>query len=220
WSPKYFSPALIKGGTLINLSTGATVFHLLPICTLFEDIIILELNECCLEDTKKWLHKEQGCFDWSHASKILAVWEGCSDNWEAKEDDLRSRVKLVIKSDFKNENPTDPVVLQKADCVISLCVMGHVAKDRDAYCQNLKKLSKMLKLGGYLLLIGVLNASHFCVGEHKYQILKFNEEDIKKSLTDHGFSIEYKEVMESKIPNDVLGYEHIFFICAAKKQEL
>ncbi|CAH2320321.1 nicotinamide N-methyltransferase-like [Pelobates cultripes] len=67
----------IKGDTLIDISSSASIFHLLPICTYFKDITILEFNDACLKDLQKWLNKEPGAFDWSHASKIVAELEGC-----------------------------------------------------------------------------------------------------------------------------------------------
>uniref|UniRef100_A0A8C5R7V6 Nicotinamide N-methyltransferase n=1 Tax=Leptobrachium leishanense TaxID=445787 RepID=A0A8C5R7V6_9ANUR len=210
----------IKGDTLIDMSAGPSVFQLFPICTYFKDITILEYNVSCLREKQKWLHKEPDAYDWSHASEIVAKLEGCSDKWEEREEDLRKRVKQILKCDFTEENPTHPVILQKVDCVFNLYMVGHISKDLDTYRCNLVIISKMLKLGGRLILVGGFGASHYTVGAHKYHILNFHDEDLRKIIKDCGFCIDHMEVMESKIRSDKLYYHHLFFVSAVKKKEL
>uniref|UniRef100_A0A8C5R883 Methyltransferase n=1 Tax=Leptobrachium leishanense TaxID=445787 RepID=A0A8C5R883_9ANUR len=106
----------IKGDTLIDLSTGPCIFHLFPLCN-FKNFIVLEFNESCMKVLQKWMNKEPGALDWSHVAKLSAKMEGCSVNWEEKEEDVRKRIKHIIKCDFDKENLTDPVILRNADCV-------------------------------------------------------------------------------------------------------
>ncbi|KAM8927181.1 indolethylamine N-methyltransferase-like [Pelodytes ibericus] len=209
----------IKGGTLIDFSVGSTLSHLFPVCKHFKDVIILEFNDECVRDVQKWVNNEEGAFDWSHASQIVSELEGDRDKWKEKEEDLRRRIKRILKCDFTKENPTHPDVLQKADCVCNLFVLGHVSKDLDEYCHNLKITSSMLKLGGRLLLIGVFNASFYMLGEHKYHILCFSEEEFRKAVRDCGFCIERLEVIDSKI-HDFSDYKQVFFISAVKEKDL
>ncbi|XP_063291718.1 indolethylamine N-methyltransferase-like [Pelobates fuscus] len=209
----------LRGNTLIDISIGSLIFHLLPLCKYFKDITILEFNEHCLKELKKWLNKEEDALDWSHAAKFAAELEGNSEKWVEKEDDLRRCIKGILPCDFTKENPTDPVVLPKADCVINLYVLGGVSKDLDSYRHNLMTISSMLKLGGHLLLIGGFNASYYKVSGHKYHILNFSEEELRTILKDCGFSIERMEMMESKIRSDIVYYHHVFFACAVKIRE-
>ncbi|KAM8927183.1 nicotinamide N-methyltransferase-like [Pelodytes ibericus] len=214
------SVSRIKGDTLIEFSAGPAIFHFFPVCKFFKDIIILESNDDCVRDVQKWLNNEEGAFDWSHASKKLSELEGDRDNWKEKEEDLRRRIKRILKCDFTKENPTHPDVLQKADCVCNMFVLGNISKDLDEYCHNLKIISSMLKLGGRLLLTGFFNASFFMLGEHKYHILGFTEEEFRKAVRDCGFCIERLEVMDSKICSDVLYYEQVFYMSAVKEKDL
>ncbi|KAM8927187.1 indolethylamine N-methyltransferase-like [Pelodytes ibericus] len=208
----------IKGDTLIDFSTGPTLFHLFPVCTFIKDIIILEFNDECARDVQKWVNNEEGAFDWSHASQIVSELEGDRDKWKEKEEDLRRKIKQILKCDFTKENPTHPDVLQKADCVCNLYVLDHISKDLDEYCHYLKITSSMLKLGGRLFLIGVFNASFYTVGEHKYHVLCFNEEACRKAVRDCGFNIERLEVMDSKI-HFFSDYKQVFFMSAVKQKD-
>ncbi|KAM8927184.1 indolethylamine N-methyltransferase-like [Pelodytes ibericus] len=209
----------LKGDTLIDFSTGPNIIHLLPICKLFKDVIILEFNDQSLMDIQKWVNNEEGAFDWSHVSQLASELEGDRDNWKEKEEDLRRRIKRILKCDFTKENPTHPDVLQKADCVCNFYVLGHISKDLDEYCHNLKITSSMLKLGGRLLLTGGFNATFYMLGEHKYHILCFKEEEFRKAVRDCGFCIERLEVMDSKIQTDAFYFEKLFFIIAVKERE-
>uniref|UniRef100_A0A8C5WMK7 Uncharacterized protein n=1 Tax=Leptobrachium leishanense TaxID=445787 RepID=A0A8C5WMK7_9ANUR len=206
----------IKGDTLIELSTGAYVFDLFPFCNYFHNFFILEFNRSSMKALQKWMNKEPGVLDWIHASNIVAELEGCSVNWEEKEEDVRKRIKHILKCDIANENLTDPVILRNADCVFCFFVLEHISKTQDAFCANLKKVSSMLKPGGCLLLVSALNGTHYTVAEHKYHILHHNEEDVRAALQNTGFTIEQWEVMESEIRNDVMYYEHIAFVSAVK----
>ncbi|XP_063291719.1 indolethylamine N-methyltransferase-like [Pelobates fuscus] len=210
----------LRGSTLIDISFGPSIFHLLPLCKYFKDITVLEVNEHCLKGLQKWLNKEEDALDWSHAAKIVAELEGNSEKWVEKEDDLRRCIKGILPCDFTKENPTDPVVLPKADCVFNLYLLGTISKDLDSYRHNLKIISSMLKLGGHLCLIGGFNASHYKVSGHTYHILNYNEEDLRKALKDCGFFIERPVVTESKIRSDVIYYHHEFFAFAVKNREL
>ncbi|KAM8927191.1 nicotinamide N-methyltransferase-like [Pelodytes ibericus] len=216
---KYMASAHISGDTLIDCSIGPTIFHMLPICEHFKDIIILETSDACVTEMEKWMNKEEDAFDWSHASKVTKELKRPSDDLEEIEEDLRRRIRKILKYDFTKTNPTEPVVLQGADCVLSLFVLIAVSKDQDAYCQNLRQLSCMLKLGGHLLLFVVLNANHYMVGEHKFHKLNIDEVFIRKTLGDTGFSIEHFETTKCEEPNEFSNYEQVCFISAVKMRE-
>uniref|UniRef100_A0A8C5MRT2 Uncharacterized protein n=1 Tax=Leptobrachium leishanense TaxID=445787 RepID=A0A8C5MRT2_9ANUR len=210
----------IKGDTLIDLSSGPCIFHLFPLCNSFKDFIVLEFHESSMKALQKWMNKEPDALDWSHVSKIAADMEGCSVNWEEKEEDVRKRIKQILKCDFDKENPTDPVILRNADCVFCFYVLEHISKDLDAFHANLKKVSSMLKPGGCLLLASMFNATHYTVAEHKYHILNHNEVDLRTALQNAEFTVEHLEVLESKIRNDVIYYDHIAFVSAIRSREV
>uniref|UniRef100_A0A8C5WM91 Nicotinamide N-methyltransferase n=1 Tax=Leptobrachium leishanense TaxID=445787 RepID=A0A8C5WM91_9ANUR len=210
---------LIKGHRMIDLSMGLNLYQLIAVYKCFSDIIILEVNDGCFGDMEKWLNGEEDAYDWAHAVKVLADLGGCSDNWKEMENDLRSRVKRILKCDLTNENPTDPVILEKADCIISLYVMGAVCKNIDDYSLKLKRLSTMLKKGGCLLIVGSLNATHYTVNGEKFNLLNFGEEDIRKILKDRGYCIKLMEKTGKKALATSVIYEHAFVVCAIKETE-
>uniref|UniRef100_A0A8C5R8J2 Nicotinamide N-methyltransferase-like n=1 Tax=Leptobrachium leishanense TaxID=445787 RepID=A0A8C5R8J2_9ANUR len=204
---------------MIDLSAGSTLFQLLPVYKCFSDITILELNDGCVWDMEKWVNGEEDAYDWAHAVKVLKELGGCSDNWKEMENDLRSRVKRILKCDLTNENPTDPVILEKADCLINFYVLGAVCKDIDDYSRKLKRMSSMLKKGGCLLLSGAFHCSFYAVNEDNFSFLDYREEDLRKIFKDNGYHIELMETTEKGSCVTFIHYEHIFVVCAIKETD-
>uniref|UniRef100_A0A8C5R8B8 Nicotinamide N-methyltransferase n=1 Tax=Leptobrachium leishanense TaxID=445787 RepID=A0A8C5R8B8_9ANUR len=209
----------IKGESMIDLSAGPTIFHLIAICEGFKEITILECADSCIVELEKWMKKEQDAIDLSHTSQIVAALEGNSDKWEEKEESLRGRIKHVLKCDFDKDNPTHPVVLKKADCLLSMSILNLVSKDHDTYCRNIRKMSSMLNVGGHLLLFGGFNSSFYTVGCESFHALSCDEPFVRKAVQKAGFTIIIFETLESKVRNEVVHYEHVYFIEALKVRE-
>ncbi|KAM4642126.1 indolethylamine N-methyltransferase-like [Discoglossus pictus] len=209
----------IKGDTLIDFTLGPIIYHLFTISEFFEDITVLETNDTCIKELEKWMNMDPDAFDWSHASKYIAELEGNSAGWKKKEETVKQSIKQILKCNFEKENPTDPVVLPKVDCLLTGCALDLISKDQEQYSKNLKKFSRWLKLGGHLILIGVLNASFYMVGEHKIHFTTYNEDVLKKLIVDAGYVIESFEMTESKLCSDVADHEHMVFITALKERE-
>ncbi|KAM4641314.1 indolethylamine N-methyltransferase-like [Discoglossus pictus] len=209
----------IKGNTLIDLTVGPNIFHLFTMCEFFKDITVLETNDMCIKELEKWINMSPDALDWSHASKFIAELEGNSAGWQKKEETLKQSIKQILKCNFAKANPTDPVVLPKVDCLVTAWALEMVSKDQDQYSKNLKKFSRWLKLGGHLILFGVLNASFYRVGEHKFHFATYNEDFIRKAFGDAGYVIKCFEMNERKMDIDIADHEHIVFITALKERE-
>ncbi|XP_063291714.1 nicotinamide N-methyltransferase-like [Pelobates fuscus] len=210
----------IMGDYLIDISGGCNIYHLLPIFEVFRDITILEFSDLCVKDLVKWKHRESESYDFTHALSIMEELQGSSFKGNEMENALRRNISHILKCDFTKENITDPVVLPKADCVLSVYIFHAVSEDLDDYCRNLKKVSCLLKLGGHLLLFGLFNGKYYTVGGSKYHILTSDKTSVEEALRDAGFVIEDMEVIESKIRNDTSYWEHLCFIKALKERNV
>uniref|UniRef100_A0A8C5R7H2 Nicotinamide N-methyltransferase n=1 Tax=Leptobrachium leishanense TaxID=445787 RepID=A0A8C5R7H2_9ANUR len=210
---------LVKGGSMMDLSFGCSLFQMLSIYQLFNDITILEVNDGSIRDLKKWANGERDACDWAHASKVLEEVEGCSVNCKEMEKDLRCRVKRILKCDLNKANPVDPVILEKTDCLISMYVLGSVSKHLDDYKRKLTSLSSLLKKGGSLFILGGFRASHYIANEQKFNFLTYEEGDLIKIMKDKGYQIQHLEKFEKKSCANFVNFEHIFGLCAVKETE-
>ncbi|XP_075056091.1 nicotinamide N-methyltransferase-like [Mixophyes fleayi] len=217
---KAFTSGYVTGKTLIDISCGPIIFHLLPICEFLEEITFLELNDFCIKELEKWINKDTDAFDWTHTSTITEQLKGSSNGWQEIEDLLRSKVKPPVKCDFSKDNPTDPVLLPKVDCVMSIWVLEIISKDKDTYCKNLKKISSLIKLGGYLIIYGDINASYFKIGDQNYHVLTYDDNFLRKALSDEGYKIELYENLERKTTIDIVDHEKLVCVIVKKVSEV
>ncbi|XP_075425397.1 nicotinamide N-methyltransferase-like [Ascaphus truei] len=217
---KILTPGSVRGDTLIDLSFGAVTTHLLIACDYFKEITMLESSDVSIREIEKWLKKEPGAVDSSHAAMFICELEGKSEGWEEKEEKVRRAIKHVVKCDFTKDNPLDPVVLPQADCLISMWYLGAASKDHDSYLSNLKKCSSLLKVGGHLIMFGLFNMSYIMIDQHKLSVLTYDEEFTMKALRDTGYIIKSFEKRKSNLSTHMLDHEHVGYFVACKEREV
>ncbi|XP_075047517.1 nicotinamide N-methyltransferase-like [Mixophyes fleayi] len=213
-----FNAGDIKGDILIDISSFSITHHLYSACDFFKDIYLLKFKEKCVMEMNRWLNTRTGAFDWNHALTHFTKLEGNSDQCEDKEIKLKTAIKQIVKCDIEKENLTDPVVLPQADCVISAWLLELISKDQDDYIRYLKKITKLLKPGGQLILFGVLNATYFMIGQDRFHYFKYDENYARKVLTGEGFIIDHCDVLKRKAVSDLSDYQGVIFITAHKKK--
>ncbi|XP_075459269.1 indolethylamine N-methyltransferase-like [Ascaphus truei] len=217
---KILSPGCVRGDTLIDLSIGTSISQLLIASDYFKEIIMLESSDVSIREIEKWLKKEPGAVDRSHAAMFVCELEGKSEGWEEKEEKVRRAITRVVKCDFTKANPLDPVVVPQADGLISVWYLEAASKDHDSYLSNLKKMSSFLKVGGHLILFVFLNVSYYMIDQHKFSMLTYDEEFAKKALRDTGFNIKSFGKYKNKLSTQIIDYEHVGYFVACKEREV
>ncbi|KAM4015574.1 indolethylamine N-methyltransferase-like [Anomaloglossus baeobatrachus] len=215
-----FNEGHITGDTIIDISCGSFIYHLYSATNYFKEMIILRASDSCIMEINKWVDTRTGAFDWSHTLEMLAGITGNSD-WDIHpHTNLKATIQPVLRCDLNQENLTDPEILPLADCVITLTFLDTTSKDGDDYKRNLKKIVKLMKPGGHLMLIGCLNASFFMMGEEKFHMFKYNEKFVREALIDEGLIIDDCEVHERKVKvmSHLSDYEKFIFISAHKNE--
>ncbi|XP_072281880.1 nicotinamide N-methyltransferase-like [Pyxicephalus adspersus] len=210
------SSGRLAGAFLIDISLGSPIHQLFSASNCFTEIVVLKFNEKCIMELTRWLHDRTGAFDWTHASAAAVELEGKRDQLHEKEMQLRSSIKQILKCDFIQENITAPVDLPLADCIISASILESISKNEDEFMKNLEKILKLLKPGGKLVLLGVLDATYMIVGEEKVHRLKLNEDFVKNALCKLGLVIDYCAVQKRRNVSHLADYGAGFFIVACK----
>uniref|UniRef100_A0A8C1DIG9 Uncharacterized protein n=1 Tax=Cyprinus carpio carpio TaxID=630221 RepID=A0A8C1DIG9_CYPCA len=112
-------------------------------------------------EIEKWLKSQKDGLDWKpmlHPSDLEAT--------------LKQQAKKVLKCDVRLDNPFYPHTLEPADCVItSLSLHG---------------LSKLMRPGGLLVMIGVLGESFYKVDEQLFSCLGLSRDNIEEALSGLG----------------------------------
>ncbi|KAM4016814.1 indolethylamine N-methyltransferase-like isoform 1-T2 [Anomaloglossus baeobatrachus] len=213
-----FTTGGVKGDTLIDFGAGPTIYHLLSACEVFDKIItsdFLEQNRAALQ---KWLKKDPDAFDWTAAIKRVCELEGDGDNYEKKAETLRSKVKEVLKCDALKTKPFDPVVLQPADCLLTCLCLEAPCKDIKSFCNVLKNFKDLIKPGGHLLILSILDATFYYVGNRYFSSMTTRKEELEEAFKEAGYEIE-KAIYAPRNDQsrmDVCDYRGYYYICARK----
>ncbi|XP_066428768.1 nicotinamide N-methyltransferase-like [Eleutherodactylus coqui] len=210
----------IGGGSVIELTTGLGIAHLLVLLDTCQDMTLLNANAHYITELEKWKQNQPDALDFSHAMQKVCDLIGSRERAQELEEKLREKVKCILHCDFTKENITDPHVLPKVDCVLSVWGLGPVSKDQASYTDNTKKMASQVKVGGKMVMIGALNASQFTIGGRKYHTVMRDEKTVRMALTAAGCSIKSFQVDDSEIPDHHLDNTHYFFALAVKEHEV
>lgn len=103
---------------------------------------------------------------------------------------IRNKVKNIVPIDVTSSSPLDAKDVPKVFDVItsSLCLESPIPTV-EGYQQNLKNIIPLLKKGGYLVIVGVLNEDMYPVGKFKFKCTKITKEELQDTYTKNGFKI-------------------------------
>ncbi|KAG8569237.1 hypothetical protein GDO81_014313 [Engystomops pustulosus] len=184
-----FTKGGVKGDTLLDFGTGASIYQLLSACEVFDKIIVSDLLEQNRAEFQKWLKKDPDAFDWTHIIEHVCELEGNRENCEQKAEKLRSKVKEILKCDALKKNPFDPVIVPPVDCILSCLCLECPCKDIKSYCNVLKNFQELIKPGGHLLISGTLNGTFYHAGNKRFNIMTARKEDLEMAFKDAGYEI-------------------------------
>ncbi|XP_068121188.1 indolethylamine N-methyltransferase-like [Hyperolius riggenbachi] len=213
------SKGLLKGSKLLDFSTGATVFQLLPLAKTFKDIYVVEVSKDHMEHFQAWLDKSENATDWSHASKRLCQLDGNREDWKEKEEDLRKAVRGVVTWENYKTTPLDPKVIPEVDCVLSVYMLNTASETKEEFQSILKNLVSRLKVHGQLVLFTVIDMSFYKVNEHRFSIMPLDEKTVQESVINAGMVIKQSGLMKAAEPNDLVDYSGVYYILADKVSE-
>ncbi|OCT72550.1 hypothetical protein XELAEV_18035530mg [Xenopus laevis] len=192
----------VKGETLIDIGQGPTIYQDLSACESFKEII--------------------GIFDWTIVIQTVCDLEGKGTTVEEKREKLKKTVTKIIKCDINKSNPVEPLVLPRVDCVMAIGCLECV-RDLDSFCDALKNISSLLKVGGHLIIDELLNCTYYFLGGTRFSCVTLTEEFMRNAITDAGFAIIDLEVLainRDKQQYNISDNDSDIFILARKLQAI
>ncbi|PKU35033.1 nicotinamide n-methyltransferase [Limosa lapponica baueri] len=184
----------LRGETLIDVGCGPTIYQLLSACEHFQEIIALDYTDQNRRELEKWLKKEQGAFDWRPVVEYVCELEGEREKWAEKEEKLRQKVRQVLKCDVTKANPTDPVSLPPADCVVSTLCLEAACKDLATFRSALRNVGALLKPGGHLVMVTVLRETYYAFNNMVFSCLHLEKNVVEEAVEGAGFDVRFSEV--------------------------
>ncbi|XP_075377143.1 nicotinamide N-methyltransferase [Mycteria americana] len=198
---KMFSLDGLRGDTLVDVGCGPTIYQLLSACEHFQEIIALDYTDQNRRELEKWLRNEAGAFDWRPVVEYVCELEGDREKWAEKEEKLRKKVRRVLKCDVTKANPTDPVSLPPADCIVSTLCLEAACKDLAAFLGALRNIGALVKPGGHLVMLTVLRETYYAFNKQVFSCLRLERNTVEEAVESAGFDVKFSEV-EPYLPGD------------------
>ncbi|KAM6985124.1 nicotinamide N-methyltransferase, partial [Aplochiton taeniatus] len=207
-----------RGQRLIDIGTGPSIHSLISACQHFEEIYVSDFTDSNLEEIKKWLSNEEGCFNWNPVVQYVCNLEGNTRSPAQVEQQLRLRVKQVLRCDVRLDNPFHPLTVEPADCITTSLCLEAACKDLETYRRSLQSVSALLRPGGALVMAGVLGETFYLVGGRRFSCLRLTRSDIEGILLELPFSLKEFNVLyaQNKEKNTTSDFGAVFQLVAIK----
>jgi len=216
-----------KGSKMLELGSAATVHNIASASAHFPNIIQSDLVEENREQLKKWLRGHTEFFDWSHFLDLVAKIESPDSDPKNIRPSLETRIRNSVKGVIKGDVLNDYIVAidekkysdvsPPYDLVSSFWCLENAAPDFDTYVAVLKKINRILKIGGGIIIGGFENGGTMYIGEKPFPYLKLSLNDVTNALNMAGF-VNHDIKIQKKLDND-FGYEYENIFCVAAEKE-
>ncbi|KAK9981024.1 hypothetical protein ABG768_000595 [Culter alburnus] len=216
---RVFSTGEHRGQRLIDVGSGPSIHSVLSAFEYYDEIVLSDFADNNRRELEKWLKNQEGCLDWKPILQRVCELDGKSPS--DLEASLKQRVKNVLKCDVRLENPFYPHTLEPADCVITSLCLEAACKDIQTYRRALHGLTKLLRPGGLLVMVGVLGETFYKVDEQPFSCLKLNRYDIEEALRGLGLSIHEFNILpaDDQRNKSVSDFEAVFLLVARKPSD-
>ena len=181
---------------VLDYGCGPVIAHVISAAGIdTTEIVLAEFVDECRMEVQLWLDKDPSAWDWTPYIKyVVQILEGNDDEREIiqRELNLRKSIKAVVPCDISQDPPiAEGFAGLQYDVVMSILCLESACKTKDEYKAAVRKLTSLVKPGGYLVLYCSLKTmesryGHYHVGENKFTFLGVTLEFVLESLKDGG----------------------------------
>ena len=202
----------VKPGESLNVldyGCGPALAHIISAAGIpATEITLAEFAPECRKEVQLWLDKDPSAWDWTPYIKyVVQTLERNEDEHEIirREESLRNSIKAVVPCDISQTPPiaegfTGPCY----DVVMSVLCLEGACETKGNYKAAIKKLTSLIKPGGYLLLYCSLKTTesygHYHVDGNKFTFLGVTLEFVLEAIKEGGLSdVHYSLLPEEDI---------------------
>ena len=207
--------SLPSGLRVLDYGTGPAIVTTISAATKASYIVLSDYAEQNRVAVREWLEKKEGSFDWSpYFCLVVNEMEGKdAEEVQKRQDQIRRLVKAVVHCDLTQDPPIDERYNEEYDVVISSLVLEVVSQSSEDYKTNIKKLAKLVKLGGSLFLYGAesIGSGFYLAGDQKFKAFSVSKAHAIEAMTEAGFSNISCEKVDASPERAGVVWSHNFF---------
>uniref|UniRef100_A0A0K0E8A2 Methyltransferase-like protein n=1 Tax=Strongyloides stercoralis TaxID=6248 RepID=A0A0K0E8A2_STRER len=207
---------------VLDLGAGPTVYIPIILRNRCKNIFTSDYAKINREELKKWIVNDKKSFDWSNVCNWIASIEAVCEKPEEMQNNARKRMRGVLEVNVYDDYPikniffkvSDDVVLPKQfDLVTTIFCLEYATETLEDYEKAVKNTISLIKIDGYLLQGGVLEASEYSFGETRFKCFYLKQQILIKTLKENGMEVDEKTGNFKFIEHDGI------FILISKKTE-
>ncbi|KAL3871348.1 hypothetical protein ACJMK2_039355 [Sinanodonta woodiana] len=142
---------------------------------------------------------------------------------EKRQDELKRKIQNIVKCDVTQPNPvfSTPVDGVVFDAITSSLCLETASVTLDEYAKSVQNISSLLKPGGHLVLVGVLDETFYTVGEFRFKSTCIGKDQLQDIWQKEGFKIlslkDFNDTCFSlKRGSDLSDFQNAFVMVAKK----
>jgi len=191
------------GGKALDFGGGPSLWPSFLIAQYVDAIQFCDYTEANLQAVQAWLDRSSNAHDWTTFFRYLLQTHETSENelsnWE-------NRLRKVLTSfPLKRCDANDPncSILSgpsnEYDIIVSCECLDVACQTKDAYKNAVRRLVRLLKPGGLLVLLAAIDCSYYMVGNERFTGLPLNEQLIREALQEAGINPDQVNIEAEKI---------------------
>ncbi|CAL1267072.1 unnamed protein product [Larinioides sclopetarius] len=197
-----------KGNKLLEIGSGATVHNIASASAYFPIIVQSDFVEDNRKFLKMWLSGDLS-LDWTDFLNLAAKLEKHEGDLDEVRQQLEFRIRNKVKAVVHCDILTDAVLQTEDltpessppyDLIISILCLEVPCLNFESFLSVLKRLNKLLRKGGGILISSVLDTECWEVEGKTFPHLKVDLKDILLALDISGFGNHFVKYMSPKNP--------------------
>ncbi|KAL5006073.1 hypothetical protein ScPMuIL_017231 [Solemya velum] len=176
-----FAEGLLKGKRILDVGSGPCITSAISASSHFEEIYLSDFAPQNLEFLQKWWRGEM-----TYMQPIIRFFidsEHKSESVEERNSEMRRKVKGIFPIDVLKPNPLEPSTEGDFDTITSSLCLEVAATDFHTYVTCLQNVTSLLKPGGYILLVGVLDQSYYEFEGTRFKTAKLSKSEVESAIT-------------------------------------
>ena len=215
--------SLPAGISILDYGSGPSILTAISAAAKASEIVMSEYTEENRAFIRQWLDNTTAALDWSVYFRYVVVeLEGKTESDIAtRKEQVRKVTKAVVPGDIIQDPPIESGYYRQYDVVVANLVLAASSWSQKDYLNNLKKLIKMVKPGGRIMIYEAERSGtergFYIIGGAKFSNVSVTSDFVSEALKSAGFDdIVCDKCAEPNIKNHdpcILGF---FFLCGRK----
>ena len=215
--------------SILDYGSGPSILTAISAAAKASEIILSDYTEGNRAFIRQWLDNTTSALDWSVYFRYVVVeLEGKTESDIAsRKEQVRKLTKAVVPCDITQDPPIESGYHRQYDVVVASLVLTVSSRSQKDYLNNLKKLSKMVKPGGRIMICDAERSDtegFYVVGGAKFSYPSVTSDFVSEGLKSAGFDDivckKWEKHFEPNTEDDDPCFWGYFFLCGKKKAEI